>query len=510
MGEAKRNAEMAIQETARAIGVETPGGRIQVRWDGKSAATPFGQMAFFIEFLMLTGLYAKWIETCPLSYPGPHSSKIADILGTLFLSALSGHKRYAHITTLRADGVMPELLGMCRTVSEDTVRRALSAIDEDAGRTWLQSHLDHATWPLLTAPWILDVDVTVKPLYGHQEGAVLGYNPKKPGRPSHTYHTYQMAGLRLVLGVEVEAGNQSQSNVSLPGLLELIDRLPLDKRPKCVRGDCGFGNDAMMLALEQRSLPYLFKLKLTKNVKRYLEHIFWSAGWQDAGQGWEGREGDIKLTGWNEARRIIALRRPLIGEVLLADESQQRGLAFVESERPAKRYEYAVLVTDLAYDVPALAQLYRDRADSENTFDELKNQWGWGGYTTQDIKRSRFAAMTVALIYNWWSLFVRLANPEARMEAITSRPFLLSGIAQKTTHAGQQHLKITPMHGKGEQAKVMLTRVSRLLHEWKQIAEQLNLTSVWQQACQYITAAVTGFNWLGPPQNTNFLTEGIG
>ena len=124
MGEAKRNAEMAIQETARAIGVETPGGRIQVRWDGKSAATPFEQMAFCIEFLMLTGLYAKWIETCPLSYPGPHSSKIADILGTLFLSALSGHKRYAHITPLRADGVMPELLGMNRAVSEDTVRRA--------------------------------------------------------------------------------------------------------------------------------------------------------------------------------------------------------------------------------------------------------------------------------------------------------------------------------------------------------------------------------------------------
>lgn len=75
--------------------------------------------------------------------------------------------------------------------------------------------------------------------------------------------------------------------------------------------------------------------------------------------------------------------------------------------------------------------------------------------------------MTVALIYNWWSLFVRLANPAARMEAIISRPFLLSGIARKTTHAGQQHLKITPLQGKGEQAKVMLTRVSQLLHEWK-------------------------------------------
>ena len=160
--------------------------------------------------------------------------------------------------------------------------------------------------------------------------------------------------------------------------MELIDRLPAEKRPQCVRGDCGFGNDATMLALEQRKLPYLFKLKLTKNVKRYLEQIFWSEGWQDAGQGWEGREGPIKLTGWNQSRRVIALRRPLIGDVLLADESQQLGLAFVESECPAKRYEYAVLVTDLPYDVLALAQLYRDRADSENTFDELKNQWGAG------------------------------------------------------------------------------------------------------------------------------------
>jgi hypothetical protein len=95
-----------------------------------------------------------------------------------------------------------------------------------------------------------------------------------------------------------------------------------------------------------------------------------------------GRAGELQLTGWNQARRIIALRRPLVGEILLADESEQLGLAFVECERPARRHEYAVLVTDLAYDVPALAQLYRDRANSENTFDELKNQWGWGGYTT--------------------------------------------------------------------------------------------------------------------------------
>ena len=48
----------------------------------------------------------------------------------------------------------------------------------------------------------------MKPLYGHQEGAEVGYNPHKPGRPSHSLHTYVMANLRLVLDVEVRGGKQ--------------------------------------------------------------------------------------------------------------------------------------------------------------------------------------------------------------------------------------------------------------------------------------------------------------
>ena len=121
------------------------------------------------------------------------------------------------------------------------------------------------------------------------------------------------------------------------------------------------------------------------------------------------------------------MRRALIGDVLLSAEAQQLALLFVESDCPAKRYEYAVLVTDLPFDACALAQLDRDRADAENVFDVLKNQWGWGGYMTQqDIKRCRLTAEAVALMYNWWSPFVRLANPDVRMEATTSRPLLLS------------------------------------------------------------------------------------
>jgi len=59
-----------------------------------------------------------------------------------------------------------------------------------------------------------------------------------------------------------------------------------------------------------------------------------------------------------------------------------------------------VLVTSLQAELLTLAQLYRDRGDTENSFDDLKNQWGWGGFTTQDVKRSQFMARIVALTAN--------------------------------------------------------------------------------------------------------------
>ena len=42
----------------------------------------------------------------------------------------------------------------------------------------------------------------------------------------------------------------------------------------------------------------------------------------------------------------------------------------------------------------------RDRADAENCFDELKNLWGWGGFTSRKLAPSRLIANLIALFYN--------------------------------------------------------------------------------------------------------------
>jgi DDE family transposase len=492
MGEAKQRDLVLQQEVVGALGLETANGRLKVRWDGNAQATALGQMPFFIEFLTITGLFDQWVADCPLDYKSPNGSSRRDVLGTWLLSILSGHWRYAHVSAIRADGVNPRLLGMSGVVAEDTLRRALKAIDETLGSEWLSHHIGRTVLGLLDAPWILDVDATIKPLYGKQQGAVLGYNPHKPGRPSHAYHSYQVCGLRLMLGVDVLAGNESHAHYTLPGLVKLLDSLPAQKRPKLVRGDAGLGVEPMLCALEERGQSYLFKLRLTKNVKRYIEKLFWEQDWSAVREGWEGRNGELKLNGWSRARRVIVLRRALRGEALLADESQGI-LAFIETDIAAKRYEYAVLVTDLKHELLTIAQLYRDRADAENTFDELKNQWGWGGFTTQDLTRCRLSALAVALIYNWWSLFVRLGNPKARLEAITSRPFLLSAVARQTTHGGAQHLTITSQHAQANKAQSMLAAIHALINQFKVAAEQLKTKSVWQLVCEHILTTVARF-----------------
>src|SRR6201987_4767534 len=206
-------------------------GRIHVEWDGSATVTPLGQLPFFIEFLKQGGLFDGFVADCPLHYTSPNAPNKRDLLGTVMLSVLAGHWRYAHITALRCDPVNPPLLGMEKLVSEDAVRRGLDKIEESAGFSWLQQHLDYVTRPLLSEPWILDIDTTVKPLYGHQEGAVVSYNPHKPGRPSHSFHSYILANLRLVLAVEVAAGNQHTSKHSSPGLWQLLDRLAPEHRP---------------------------------------------------------------------------------------------------------------------------------------------------------------------------------------------------------------------------------------------------------------------------------------
>ena len=494
--------------------VATPGGRFQVRWDENGSASALGQLAFFAEFLEVSGLFERWVKRCPLGYTSGNAPEVADVLGTWLLSILDGQRRYAHVAGLRGDGVAPQLLGMTQIISDESLRRALKHLAPCIGRRcpederirreaqlaksteWMDVALKDCIREALHIGWILDCDTTIKLLYGHQDGAEISYNPIKPGRPSHAIHTYWIANMRLVLDAEVQGGKAHAAKHSLPRLIVILKALPTEQRPRLVRGDNAFGNEPVMSELESIGQTYLFKLRQSPGVKRLIERHWSRADWKNIGEGYHAVEAELALSGWSRARRVVVVRRA-VKDALVAEtkktskrEKRQQSLHFADPLQPVKLWEYAVLVTNSDYDLDAIGQLYRDRADCENGFDELKNQWGWGGYTTQDLERCNLSARAVALIYNWWSWYVRLAHPKTRLEAITSRPMLLAGVARLTQHAGQSRLLLTLTHAAGDQIKAMIANIRKGLDAVLTTAPQLTKPERWQALVRYIIGKI--------------------
>ncbi len=80
---------------------DTFAGRVHVEWDAAAPVTPLGQLPFFIDYLKQAALFDRWIADCPLAFSSPNAPRTRDLLGTILLSVLAGHRRYAHVTALR-------------------------------------------------------------------------------------------------------------------------------------------------------------------------------------------------------------------------------------------------------------------------------------------------------------------------------------------------------------------------------------------------------------------------
>ena len=497
--------------------VDTPGGRYYAEWDTQAPVTREGQLIFFFQFLHAGGRWKEFLSNCPLSYTGNRGSGAAKVMGSVLLSVLSGHWRYAHINGVRGDGINPGLLGIPGTVSEDAVRLAMGRIREAEGIDWVSDQITQSIAPVLGLPWILDIDVTVKPLYGHQQGAQIGYNPQKPGRPSHVYHSYFVAGLRISLGVEVRPGNEHAAARGMPELWKTLGKLPRSQWPTYARGDCGYGNEAVMLEFEERALPYLFKLRHTAKVKELVKAMMGrGALWQECGDGWQALECSLQLKGWSRKRRVILVRENPSRAPIAIEGKASRG-----KDRQSQLYhahgegwdgqatpwsgKIAALVTSLdPVDFPAQAmpKQYRERADAENNFDELKNQWGLGGFTSRKLGPSRLMANLVALFYNLWNLYVRFFDEEHHREAIRSRPMLMQGVGRQVQSGGQRTVKVSILHENQEAIAHAVTLISKELQLIRSISEQWSPSECWTLLLTRLFRRWLGGKWLPglPPE----------
>ena len=476
----------AEREIVPAQKISTLGGEFDCRWDETTPLSTSAHNALMSSFLATGGVFDHLVETCPLKLTSNNAPTNRETLGTAIVGMLNGAYRYRHFDNLSGDAVTAGVFGVRRLMSCDSVRRNLQAIPEKEGLEWIWNENLRLMEPILDQGYIVDLDPTVKPLYGHQEGAEIGYNPQKPGRPSHCYHTICIAALRLVLGVVVHAGNETAGVHSCEMLDRFLKWLAGRLRPKLVRGDVGFGNEAVIACCEQNRVPYLFKVKRTRLVRDlFTLNLADAAAWKDAGEGWQCVDTRLLLNGWSRQRRVLLMRRPVEQKPRRRKDPPRRklqpvlpGLDLVLSndERYADGYEWHALVTDLDLCPRAVSQLYRDRGDCENIFDEMKNQWGWGGFVTQDMKRTAIAAGLSAFVANCWNIFCRLGGDGSHQEATTTRRKLQSCVARIARHGRRR--TITMFTAGKEAARRIFAEISRVLEKLS-AASQLKVEERW-------------------------------
>ncbi|HEY3862693.1 MAG TPA: hypothetical protein VGO59_12480 [Verrucomicrobiae bacterium] len=87
----------------------------------------------------------------------------------------------------------------------------------------------------------------------------------------------------------------------------------------------------------------------------------------------------------------------------------------------------------------------------------------WGGFTARDLLRCQIAARMAALVYNWWNLFMRCAEPERAREAITSRPMLLHAVGRLVKSGGQTTLRLASQHAEASHIQNVLSKLSLFL-----------------------------------------------
>jgi hypothetical protein len=324
------------------------------------------------------------------AYAGRHYHPVDLFLAHLYAS-VAGIGRIESTKALVHNGLLPPLLGLPTFPHRDTLRTFLWRFTPESLQSLQAAHdkLRGDLFPRLGLRYsaIVDADTTVLTVFGQQEAAELGYNPKYRGKRSYAPIVSSEGRTGLSLGMELRAGDVHASTGAWGFLTQILDKLPssIAATRTRVRLDGAFYDKDIVHPLDRERLGYVIVARMTQPLKRAMV----AARYQEFAHGWEAAELPYTPFRWGEAHRFVAVRRPA---ALEPEAAQQRLFTF-------RRYTYhRVLVTNLELTPPAVWRCYCDRGFQELLLREFK-----GAYAMAKIPTRSFWANAAYLEIMLWA-----------------------------------------------------------------------------------------------------------
>jgi hypothetical protein len=356
--------------------------------------THFGGVYFFHEFLRV--LQLRHFLAMHLTYPRRNNRyHLSQMILALVYPIVLGLDRLETASFLRSNGTFQYLTGLPSFPDPQTLRRFLL---QAPPRFWEQLHRvnDRLLQNFIHRPnhrsrLIFDLDSTVVTVFGRQDGAEVGYNPRYRGKRSYNPLLCIEANSSYLWDTELRPGNAGTWDGSIELLETCFVNVPPDIREIRVRADAGFGFNPVFEALESRPTQYAIVARLTQAFRRLLPGL----RYESVNRDWEIAEFEHRPHGWQKPRRFVVARR-----FIEAEEAETTLFAM-------GRYVYRAWVTNLPLTPAGIWYFYDGRAGMEPRIRELREDFSLRKIPTASFAANALFLEIVRLAYNLVTAFQR-------------------------------------------------------------------------------------------------------
>lgn len=391
---------------------------------GNAGLVHFGR---FCEKLNLSKLLRKYISI----QRGPTAQyDVADTVMMLAMGVVAGVKHLSHMAIIRSDDAIRSLFMWEQFPDDTTMGRIFKLFNQKHCKELsdVEAEVRKKVW---NKKWFgrvrLDMDSSVRGVWGHQEGAKKGYNPQKKGQRSYHPLFCFIAETRECLHNWFRSGDAYTANGSVEFMKECFARLPKRVWKVDIRADSGFFNGALLDFIESRQGQYTIKVKM-KGLVSLLEQQNWHK--VPKIDGFEKTEFEYKCSGWKKKRRFVAIRK--IREYTEETDNQ----CLFDSRKV--EYEYFCYVTNMDLSPWATHKYYGQRATSENWIEWCKNHMASGSILTQDFWANSAIFQSCILAYNLMVWLMWLNHEEGFKEEPNTIRMWLIAVPARLMHMNRQ------------------------------------------------------------------------
>jgi len=423
---------------------------LQIAFDHRGL-THFGGVHFFHEFLQV--LQIRHFLSRNLRYPRRNRRySLSQMILALMYPLVLGLDRLETASFLRSNGTFQYLTGLPNFPDPQTLRRFLHQAP-DSFREQMNGVNNRLLQTFIHLPdhrsrLIFDLDSTVITVFGRQENAEVGYNPRNRGKRSYNPLLCIEANSSYLWDTELRPGNAGTWDGGVELMATCFVNVPRDIRELRVRADAGFGFNPILEILDARAAQYAVVARLTQAFKRLLPGL----RYESVNQQWEMAEFEYRPHGWPQARRFVVARRFIPGEDVPT------------TLFTLGRYMYRAWVTNMNLTPTGVWHFYDGRAGMEPRICELREDFALRKIPTASFAANSLYLEIVRLAYNLVTAFQRNCLEESwqtlTLQKLRYKLFLLPGELTRPHNRPILRLKESPILR--DLARNILKKVNRL------------------------------------------------